>query len=274
MNTEYLIILIIAILIAVPIIAYEAMTIIRKMKKRELSEDTNIEDRAYNLMKSTESLTNIMKERGYDVSSIESILEEARSEYSNKSYPKVIELCSEARRLISRLNAENVEHSKDQQVSPQVEEEIKKVSEIKVEQKEVLSPTYELKKKFPENYLSAKFSINIVESKVGNVEDQNTKNAVLQMLEIAKKDFNDQNYTEALKYSVKADKILENEKAPETIEDAEILRCPECGSVINENDKFCWNCGAKIVFQYLCPVCKKEVKPDDKFCRNCGAKLS
>lgn len=274
MNTEYLIILIVAILIAVPIISYEAIMIIRKIKKRELSEDTNIEDRAYNLLKSTESLNNIMKERGYDVASIESILDEARSEYSNKSYSKVIGLCSEARRLISRLNAENVEHAKSQQVSPQVEEEIKKVAEIKVEQKEVLSPTYELKKKFPENYLSAKFSINMVESKIGSVEDQNTKNAALQMLEIAKKDFMDQNYTEALKYSVKADKILENEKAPAAIDDAEILRCPECGSIINENDKFCWNCGAKIVFQYLCPVCQKEVKPDDKFCRNCGAKLS
>ncbi|MEM3811653.1 MAG: hypothetical protein QXX98_01610, partial [Thermoplasmata archaeon] len=175
MNTEYLIILIVAILIAVPIISYEAIMIIRKIKKRELSEDTNIEDRAYNLLKSTESLNNIMKERGYDVASIESILDEARSEYSNKSYSKVIGLCSEARRLISRLNAENVEHAKSQQVSPQVEEEIKKVAEIKVEQKEVLSPTYELKKKFPENYLSAKFSINMVESKIGNVEDQNTK---------------------------------------------------------------------------------------------------
>ncbi len=136
----------------------------------------------------------------------------------------------------------------------------------------MLSPAYELKKKFPENYLSAKFSINMVESKIGNVEDQNTKNAVLQMLEIAKKDFTDRNYTEALKYSVKADKILENEKAPEPIDDAEILRCPECGSVINENDKFCWNCGYSLKVR-KCPNCGADLKPEDKFCRSCGYKL-
>lgn len=273
MNTEYLEILIIAILIAVPIIAYEAIMVIRKIKRRDISENINIEDRAYNMLKSTESLVNIMKERGYDISSTENMLEQARSEYSNKSYSKVIGLCSEARRLISRLNAENLGNAKTQEVSPQVQEEIKKVAEIKIEDREVLSPTYELKKKFPENYLSAKFSINMVESKNSNVEDQNTKNAGLQMLEVAKKDFTDQNYTEALKYSVKADKIIENEKVSEVIEDEEILRCPECGSIINEADKYCWNCGTKIVFQYLCPVCHKEVKSEEKFCRNCGAEL-
>jgi rubrerythrin len=274
MNTYDLIILIIAILVAVPIIAYETIMIIRRIKKRDLSEDTNIDDRSYNMLKSTESLVNIMKERGYDVSSVENMLVEARSEYSNKSYAKVIGLCSEVRRLITRLNAENLENAKTQEVSPQVQEEIKKVAEIKTEERATLSPTYELKKKFPENYLSAKFSINMVESKINNIEDQNTKNAALQMLEVAKKDFAEQNYTEALRYSVKADKIIANEKAPEVTEDEEILRCSECGSVIKESDKYCWNCGTKIVFQYLCPVCHKEVKADDKYCRNCGAELS
>jgi RNA polymerase subunit RPABC4/transcription elongation factor Spt4 len=266
--------LIIAILVAVPIIAYETIMIIRRIKKRDLSEDTNIDDRSYNMLKSTESLVNIMKERGYDVSSLENMLVEARSEYSNKSYAKVIGLCSEVRRLITRLNAENLDNAKSQEISPQVQEEIKKVAEIKTEDRATLSPTYELKKKFPENYLSAKFSINMVESKINNIEDQNTKNAALQMLEVAKKDFAEQNYTEALRYSVKADKIIENEKAPEVTEDEEILRCSECGSVIKESDKYCWNCGTKIVFQYLCPVCHKEVKADDKYCRNCGAELS
>lgn len=274
MNTEEFIILIVAILIAIPIISYEAILLIRKIKRRELSEDTNIEDRAYNLLRSTESLANIMKERGYDVSSIESMLKEANYEYANKSYSKVIGLCTEVRRLITRLNSENAEISKVEKVSPQVEAEIKNVAELKMEQKENLSPTYQLKKKFPENYLSAKFSINMVESKVSSIEDQNIKNAVMQTLEVAKKDFTDQNYTEALKYSVKADKILESRKVPEIAREDELLRCSECGSIVNENDKFCWNCGAKIEIQYLCPVCHKEVKSDDKFCRNCGAKLS
>ena len=52
--------------------------------------------------------------------------------------------------------------------------------------------------------------------------------------------------------------------------------CPKCGASISSSDKFCQNCGAKIVEKKksgFCSKCGAGTKPSDKFCPECGAKL-
>jgi predicted ATPase/class 3 adenylate cyclase/regulation of enolase protein 1 (concanavalin A-like superfamily) len=49
------------------------------------------------------------------------------------------------------------------------------------------------------------------------------------------------------------------------------MRCPECNSEIQAEDKFCRECGAKI--SPICPNCGCEVSHKDKFCPECGTKL-
>ena len=49
--------------------------------------------------------------------------------------------------------------------------------------------------------------------------------------------------------------------------------CPKCGHLIEDGDKFCPNCGEKIVVIRYCPQCGMEVKAGDRFCRNCGTRL-
>jgi len=49
------------------------------------------------------------------------------------------------------------------------------------------------------------------------------------------------------------------------------MRCPECNSEIQAEDKFCRECGAKI--SPICPNCGREVSHKDKFCPECGTKL-
>lgn len=77
----------------------------------------------------------------------------------------------------------------------------------------------------------------------------------------------------------------------------EKVKCNKCGSEVEENQKFCPECGEKIgnfckecgaklskkgqkfcpecgaSQLYLCPKCKKEINENSKFCPECGEKL-
>lgn len=54
------------------------------------------------------------------------------------------------------------------------------------------------------------------------------------------------------------------------------ITCPNCGSEVPENSKFCLECGTKIEVlgdgEIICPVCKKKTAKG-KFCMECGASL-
>ena len=51
--------------------------------------------------------------------------------------------------------------------------------------------------------------------------------------------------------------------------------CSECGASVSDADKFCPDCGAKVVKKQgnFCPDCGAKTKSSDKFCPDCGAKL-
>ncbi|UCF57596.1 MAG: AAA family ATPase [Deltaproteobacteria bacterium] len=49
------------------------------------------------------------------------------------------------------------------------------------------------------------------------------------------------------------------------------MKCPKCQTENPEADKFCHECGAKILL--TCPQCGAEVLAGDKFCRECGQRL-
>lgn len=49
------------------------------------------------------------------------------------------------------------------------------------------------------------------------------------------------------------------------------MQCPNCEAQIDENTKFCTECGTKI--ENKCPECSTELPPDTKFCTNCGAQI-
>ncbi|KPJ54570.1 hypothetical protein AMJ47_04135 [Parcubacteria bacterium DG_72] len=53
------------------------------------------------------------------------------------------------------------------------------------------------------------------------------------------------------------------------------MACSRCGASVSESDKFCPDCGAKVVKKQgnFCPNCRAKIKSSDKFCPDCGAKL-
>lgn len=52
-------------------------------------------------------------------------------------------------------------------------------------------------------------------------------------------------------------------------------KCSQCGRGGEESQKFCPNCGGKMLVPLTnCPSCKKFIEDNEKFCTDCGTKLS
>jgi predicted nucleic acid-binding Zn ribbon protein len=52
------------------------------------------------------------------------------------------------------------------------------------------------------------------------------------------------------------------------------VKCPNCNSEIDDDVKFCSNCGFKTKVINLCPICGIKIESGIKFCGNCGSKLN
>ena len=60
--------------------------------------------------------------------------------------------------------------------------------------------------------------------------------------------------------------IIERKKVPP--------KCSKCGRGGDEDQKFCPQCGGKMVVPLTnCPGCKKPIDETEKFCTECGTKL-
>ncbi len=49
--------------------------------------------------------------------------------------------------------------------------------------------------------------------------------------------------------------------------------CSGCGTALDSEAKFCYNCGRKVGGAKICPNCQTENNDEAKFCYNCGEKL-
>ncbi len=52
-----------------------------------------------------------------------------------------------------------------------------------------------------------------------------------------------------------------------------VTKCPNCGTEIDKNDKFCPKCGKNANGLKTCPNCNAENKQDAKICTQCGKEL-
>ncbi len=60
--------------------------------------------------------------------------------------------------------------------------------------------------------------------------------------------------------------IIERKKIPP--------KCVKCGRGGDEDQKFCSQCGGKMIVHITnCPGCKKYLEEGEKFCTNCGHSL-
>ena len=290
-------VIILALATAAMVVVYIMLALMKKSKLKKLQEKIDPKEDAYNKIQILKSMVRVMKEKNYNTAAVENMILKAEGAYNNESYAECIEIVNNAKRILIRLKEEN---AMEDHVSPQVAKEMEIIKKIESspDSGEVPTPLRELEKELPENFLQSKFEIRVVERKIGEKEDGEIKEAAILYLSKAKNAFENKDYTEALRLAVKGNRILEtgeiSEENPQVSENTSLpketkevvpiveaedekeekeLHCPNCGAVVRAEDKFCWNCGAKLVYTYKCPNCGAEVSSEDKFCRNCGYKL-
>ena len=291
----------ILVVVFIPIIVYLLLVVFKKYKVGGVKEEKNMGEDAYNQMQMLSSMVNMMSRRGYNTSPVENMIRKAREAYNNENYALCIEIVNNAKRLLTKID--KISEVTDK-TTPTVEEEmkiIKRIEEGASAEEELPPRVKEFERKMPDNFLQSKFEIKVVEEKILRKEEGEVKQAALLYLNKAKESFENKEYTDALRFAIKSNKILDTNEIPEggisTIpspksepqepiqspptmdEEAEEeiveeeLHCPNCGAVVKPSDKYCWNCGAKLVFIYKCPNCGAEVSSEDNYCRNCGYKL-
>ncbi len=272
-----------------------ALMILKRRANVKLSRmnESNVEDDAYNQIQIVRSMTRMMKDRGYRVDAVENMLTKAENAYQAQRYLESLEITANARRTLLRMKDEGVV---EDNLSPQVKKELEIIKKIeqKSEQGEMPPQVKDFVKKLPPNYLQSKFEIGVVEEKILNMEEGQLKEYAKLYVHRAKRAFEAGDYNEALRLAVKGNRIIDTgELEPDTVEqkpveeplkiatlvdeneegNEEEIHCPECGAVVRPEDKYCWSCGAKLVFIYTCPNCGAEVTSEDKFCRHCGYRL-
>ena len=112
---------------------------------------------------------------------------------------------------------------------------------------------------------------------------------IIHDLNAAEEAFDKEDYTGSLKFAMKAKRSLEPKAKNEILQHLKIKdknkvsipatesgpgsrACSDCGAQVNEDDEFCFSCGAK-VDEKKCPKCSAIITQGDKFCRKCGTNM-
>jgi RNA polymerase subunit RPABC4/transcription elongation factor Spt4 len=252
-------------------------------------------DDSYNIVASTRSISDVLKSKGIDTADADKLIKAAETELDKRNYKRASMLAERAKALLSAKN-----------IVPQVSESPKPKTELPslkpdrtadllrgvdvfgdtrpadAVTSEDVSDSFKLRTRLPQNLMQAKFEIKCAETAINNAKEKNMdyKNAE-QLLTKAKEFFENKDYTQSLSYALRAKRIAEGKKveikpvAPKpAIEEVPKKRlCPDCKTVVDDDDLFCRKCGVKLK-PSVCPNCKITVDKEDLYCRKCGTKLS
>lgn|GEM_PF-6422427 len=233
----------------------------RRTRKMALELDR---DEAFNATVTSMAIVRNMKLQGFDVSAAEQLMRQAEMELDAGKYREAKEHSLETRELLMKIRDGgdggdmDPKEPREEMNNPQTDEENRP--------------------KLPRNYAEASFTIRSLEEDMRHL---NGSEQAIEALNAAKKEFENGSYDAALKYAVKARKLMgEEEKGSlQVIPSKEarvnietVMACPECGAQLREGDRYCRKCGTSI--QISCPECGAEVASDDLYCGKCGRSLS
>jgi predicted RNA-binding Zn-ribbon protein involved in translation (DUF1610 family) len=236
-----------------------------RFKRKKKSSD--LSDRAYNDVRTTESILNMLKRDSVDTSAAQPYITEAKAALSRRDYHSCIEYAEKAKFALKKAKTQaNLKPFWDE---PSNERGIEKA-------KSEESPD----SKLPENYMQSKFTISLAEDAIKTASKKGKDISEAQeFLKLSTEAFENGIYSEALKLALRSKKCAEGiEKEGDIIElsicdEPGKYECPNCGGNVKANDIFCRKCGAKIERELSCPNCGESINTNDIFCGKCGEKI-
>ncbi len=211
---------------------------------KRAKEESGLSERndAFNRVKSTQSIVNVMKRQGKDTSSAEATLERAEMAMDNDNFTEAKNLADEAKSKLDSARAagqsKGSSSSREKKVlTKKSDGEEKETTEEKKSTEKGLKKGYtvdeleelemerdergkEMKSKFeeqrerveslPENYLQAKFELKVAREMM---DDEGGGAEAQELLERAEEMFDSEDYTQALKFAVRCKKAIDEEEA-------------------------------------------------------------
>jgi len=234
-----------------------------KRKKK----DSDLSDRAYNEVKTTESIFNMLKRDSIDTSAAQPYLTEAKVALSRSDYHSCIEYAEKAKFALKKAKTQA-------NLKPFWDESSEEGGIGKERSEEALDSN------LPENYMQSKFTISLAEDAIQTALKKGKDISEAQeFLKLSTEAFEIRDYSTALKLALRSKKCAEGlEEEGGIIElsvssESDEYECPNCGENVKANDIFCRKCGAKIEMKLLCPNCGESINTYDIFCGKCGEKI-
>ena len=236
-----------------------------RFKRKKKSSD--LLDRAYNDVRTTESILNMLKRDGIDTSAAQPYLTEAKAALSRQDHHSCIEYAEKAKFALKKAKTQaNLKPFWDE---PSEEGGIERESSEEA-----------LDSNLPENYMQSKFTISLAEDAIKTSSKKGKDISEAQeFLKLSTEAFESRDYSTALKLALRSKKYAEGiEEEGDIIElsvssESDEYECPNCGENVKANDIFCRKCGAKIERELSCPNCGESINIHDIFCGKCGEKI-
>ncbi len=253
----------------------------KEMRFKKKQKGETLSEKAHNLIITTESIASTLAGQGVATFDADSLLREAKNYNASGDHSSAIERAETAKLALLRSKREhNVSGSQPEPGGSGTE--MSPLMTTEPEDPEITPPPGESmdRTELPDNYMQAKFMISTIKDQL--VEKGIENGEVISFYNEAKEFFKNEEYSKALSFAIKAERLLDTETVgliaeEKNLDKAEVeveeMTCPSCDDDVTHEDAFCRKCGEKLDFQTLCPDCEAEVDPDDQFCRKCGQQL-
>ena len=283
-------IIVMLLIIMAIVLTIELIYIVRKKRRRKeemsLFRKTSeppepLADKAHNTIITTEAISTTLSRQDLDTAEADSLIQQAKGLMAVRNYESAIERAEAAKLVLLRVKREA--SAKPQRSAPPhpdpgmrpMDESLFKPASQNIESREEKSLD-----SLPANYIQSKFMLSTTKDLLE--KKSITSGEAFDFYTSALRSFEQENYTKALSYAIKAERILdsgtltligEQKVVSGTEEVIEVLVCPGCDAEVSQDDVFCRGCGQNLAASPECPGCGVGIETSDKFCRKCGYKL-
>ncbi len=272
------------------VLAFELAYIMLRKKRREKEmfrkkePAETVAEKAHNLIITTESISRTLGNQGINTLEADSLLRQARAEETSRDYSAAAERAEAAKLVLLRLKREHAARSHTSPGPPSTDPNIRPMNQSLYDSQDTpLTRNFDMPREekdldsLPTNYIQAKFMLSSTKDFLDRKDI--TSGEAYDQFQQAKKFYDKKDYSKALSYAIKADRLLDSdsvgliaEEVHTDHEEIEVYVCPSCDSDIAEDDVFCRECGENLEGAG-CPGCDEPIDSSDKFCRKCGYKM-
>lgn len=299
MTTALLLIISIAIFIILSVVAYFYLerTKEKRLESIRKSKKLSNEDETYNEVKKTKRTAQLMQRRGQNMEDTKKEIIKAERALKEGNTSKAKEITEEVKNKFpdkktgasKKSNNSTEKDTKKAYTIDELDEIEAEESEEAKRRREKMEKEKEKLDSLPDNYLESKFEMDIAREALQKEKNEEAE----EYFKRAEKSFENENYTDALKYSVKCNKIIKGKEAgliggqdidkkegpPEKVKEhfpemvggetsQQVESNKKRGKKTEKDDK------EKTDKIMICPDCGFEGREGESFCPDCGVELT